>query len=894
VTALRFSVYPAATPTGGLLATLTGSDYMKGTVLRQELNGTGSGRCVIHGDHASVTSSIFARGNYFMADDTDNGTTKTITTSLAADDKIDTTAAHGFAVNDRVEFTALTGGTGLSLTIYWVIAVPSSTEFQVSTSKGGTAVNFSTNITAGTVVRLEDVGGFFLTEGDFPAVSREEAGGRVLTFGGPGSLAYLSRAVMDSAPYVASGTGIYNGPRDDMLWHWGQHSGSTFDKIGAILKRIIDEAQDADRPTDPIPDLTYSFDNTNDSASDPWDMLDSGFTLSVGENYLDCIRTFMELGLTILMKPNLDFLAFQEEYGTDRSNGSYAANKVRFLGNSSTGNIVVGETGDLVRSIHDSARLSQLLVAGAGGVPADTVKVPDAGAAYDREGFLMFDHVGFMETDATLTAAGEAELAARRGEQDTIIFTHVPGDDEANGLYTPGWPGGNGHYWLGDTVRVHTGTGAYDFDEDDFRVAAISWILRDGGDWDIVVELGATYFSISSPNISGGGVGGGGCVCPHPPSGPYESGNPALLLPRLYPTGTSLGARKTPHAVWDTGYGDTAHYSLTTTQNAGSGRTINPSSFPEDSIFLHQFRYTLTGTVVFTGGSVRGQGIVKMRHGVGVGWNIGQSQMVVRLFDSSDVLKATLLAPHEPAGLDSTEWINEHDGGANPPYRNAMFPADSQWASALGAPLASATGVATDYLLIEVGLIGFNFSASGCNTSFENHFGTNDAADNNQTATQFPPAQNSWFEFWNAGGDSFAGDSPPPAAIDETGDLGDDVDCYALCDHRHPVQTAGVTPITDEGGYFTGTEVESALQELGAHVVDTSDAHDASAVSILDTGGYFTGTDVEAALQELGAGSGFDNAVGPILISDTPAGSPLVFADLLQTEAGDDLLYEEP
>lgn len=34
-------------------------------------------------------------------------------------------------------------------------------------------------------------------------------------------------------------------------------------------------------------------------------------------------------------------------------------------------------------------------------------------------------------------------------------------------------------------------------------------------------------------------------------------------------------------------------------------------------------------------------------------------------------------------------------------------------------------------------------------------------------------------------------------------------------------------------------------------------------------------------------------AVGPILITDTPAGSPLVFADLLQNEAGTDLLYAD-
>lgn len=38
-----------------------------------------------------------------------------------------------------------------------------------------------------------------------------------------------------------------------------------------------------------------------------------------------------------------------------------------------------------------------------------------------------------------------------------------------------------------------------------------------------------------------------------------------------------------------------------------------------------------------------------------------------------------------------------------------------------------------------------------------------------------------------------------------------------------------------------------------AHLADTSDAHDGSAISIADAGNYFTGTDVEAALQELGA-----------------------------------------
>jgi len=56
------------------------------------------------------------------------------------------------------------------------------------------------------------------------------------------------------------------------------------------------------------------------------------------------------------------------------------------------------------------------------------------------------------------------------------------------------------------------------------------------------------------------------------------------------------------------------------------------------------------------------------------------------------------------------------------------------------------------------------------------------------------------------------------------------------------------------------------------------------------------GTDTEYARQDHThgtpslAGSG---AVGELLISDTPAGSPLVFADILQNEAGTDLIYAD-
>lgn len=78
-------------------------------------------------------------------------------------------------------------------------------------------------------------------------------------------------------------------------------------------------------------------------------------------------------------------------------------------------------------------------------------------------------------------------------------------------------------------------------------------------------------------------------------------------------------------------------------------------------------------------------------------------------------------------------------------------------------------------------------------------------------------------------------------------------------------QEADEVPITDAGGYFSGSHVEAALQEVGASLAGISDTDDqtASEVPIVDAGGHFTGTNVEAALQELGGsvGSGIENVV---------------------------------
>lgn len=64
---------------------------------------------------------------------------------------------------------------------------------------------------------------------------------------------------------------------------------------------------------------------------------------------------------------------------------------------------------------------------------------------------------------------------------------------------------------------------------------------------------------------------------------------------------------------------------------------------------------------------------------------------------------------------------------------------------------------------------------------------------------------------------SFAGTPPPPASTDGSGTIGTSL-TYSPIDHQHPWQEAENTPIQDEGGYFTGGNVEEALQEIGANI----------------------------------------------------------------------------
>jgi len=138
---------------------------------------------------------------------------------------------------------------------------------------------------------------------------------------------------------------------------------------------------------------------------------------------------------------------------------------------------------------------------------------------------------------------------------------------------------------------------------------------------------------------------------------------------------------------------------------------------------------------------------------------------------------------------------------------------------------------------------------------------------------------------------------------------------WARCDHRHDVHRDSAPTVNDDwetAGYKLGT-IWAQLDDLGSptEIVGVwmlvDDATGAAVWAEWPTGtagvtdhGALTGladddhpqyaTDADLTAHAATSHGGSDG-VGPILITDTPAGSPLIFDDLLQTDEGDDLLY---
>ena len=66
-----------------------------------------------------------------------------------------TASGHNFTTNQGVRFQSLSGGSGLNTTTNYFVRDISGDTFKISTSAGGAAFNFTTNITAGSIIAIQ-------------------------------------------------------------------------------------------------------------------------------------------------------------------------------------------------------------------------------------------------------------------------------------------------------------------------------------------------------------------------------------------------------------------------------------------------------------------------------------------------------------------------------------------------------------------------------------------------------------------------------------------------------------------------------------------------------------------------------------------------------------------
>jgi hypothetical protein len=507
---VAFDLYPTADPKNGpRIRRLT--SLQKATFARREQKGTGIGAIVIPGDSDDAEAIDPELGQYVKVERL--GPLVGITTSSAGDDIIDTVGAHGLVVGDKLEFTALTGGAGLSLTpTYYAADVPSSTSLRVAATKGGVALGFTTNITAGSLRKLHTLTGIFLMNGQYAALSAD--GTKPLLLTGPGPLGYLARGAMAPHSYLGDDPqpeGIFP------LHNQGALLGTS--ALGSMWWRALSEMQatqaddpgdqpnsphpnDNDRLLNPLPAVTFDFGGFTDSAGAAWTPWEGEFSVQVAvEDGLRIAFRFMQAGLELDMDPDtFEMRAYNPgTLGTDRTGAAWGAGVLRFQvptdDTVGTGNILTTAKRALSAIIRRS-----LIWAGMEDVWG---VARDAGAPVRWEGGYNSD----AGSEAALDVVAGVQLQARTDAGDVPRLRIKAGDDEDAGEYTMG-PGGHGDIW--DRGTIHSGAGTWDWNEHGAMLSAVEWRYRDddNGEFDTYVEFGSSFRSIDQALAFSGGATG--------------------------------------------------------------------------------------------------------------------------------------------------------------------------------------------------------------------------------------------------------------------------------------------------------------------------------------------------------------------------------------------------
>ena len=121
-----------------------------------------------------VHNGVSATHQYYVFDTSVAPTYTTFSVTGTESTNLINHAGHSFVNGDQVTFTALTGGAGLTVaTTYFVVSAVAGVSYQLSATTGGAAINFTTDISSGTIGRgFGQTGALFLHKtGNLPALT---------------------------------------------------------------------------------------------------------------------------------------------------------------------------------------------------------------------------------------------------------------------------------------------------------------------------------------------------------------------------------------------------------------------------------------------------------------------------------------------------------------------------------------------------------------------------------------------------------------------------------------------------------------------------------------------------------------------------------------------------
>lgn len=330
------------------------------------------------------------------------------------------------------------------------------------------------------------IGGFFLEEGDFRAISKKGQRGRILRFEGRGGLSILDRYSLGHSIYAPFQTA-----RGDIdvpgKWHWID------EPYGAMLVRLIEEGKNA--PGSPYAPIAYGFTRARDSDNLIWDEL-ADYETDILSNGLKLAADFMRLGMVLDCTADLLLLASRsvEDFGTDRSSTTFASGKVLLNGD----NIA----NELPKRLAALATATHVTIQDRTG-DYQTVDEDLDGNPLPGPTRYVTLKTSTTADDAAIWKMGQMHLTALQKQGDQCRIQHRIGPGGASGAdgYNPG-PAGD--YDIGDIVTVDTGSGEFDYDEQPIEVAGLRWYLN-GTEWMIETELGGQYQSPEQQAVQGSG-----------------------------------------------------------------------------------------------------------------------------------------------------------------------------------------------------------------------------------------------------------------------------------------------------------------------------------------------------------------------------------------------------